>query len=147
MFPGGRLQNLCVVIHCVHVGEEAGGLHDDEWHHAEPEIVSLSDTARHTICDLPLPTQLHQNHIMYMYKYLHLYTQSDFTETLDFLHGIPDSSVKNAKHNNPGESGLWYSCRGGSRNSFRGGGGGGGSGPEFFRRGGLGSRSVGIFIY
>ena len=35
--------------------------------------------------------------------------------------------------------------RGGSRNSLR---GGGGSGPEFFKGGGgLGSRSVGIFIY
>ena len=36
------------------------------------------------------------------------------------------------------------SSRGGSRNSL----GGGGSGPEFFEGGGgLGSRSVGIFIY
>ena len=37
-------------------------------------------------------------------------------------------------------------CRGGSRNSLK---GGGGSGPEFFEGGGggLGSRSVGIFIY
>ena len=36
--------------------------------------------------------------------------------------------------------------RGGSRNSLK---GGGGSGPEFFEwgGGGLGSRSVGIFIY
>ena len=33
---------------------------------------------------------------------------------------------------------------GGSRNSLK---GGGGSGPEFFEGGGLGSRSVGIFIY
>ena len=33
--------------------------------------------------------------------------------------------------------------RGGSRNSLR----GGGSGSEFFEGGGLGSRSVGIFIY
>ena len=36
--------------------------------------------------------------------------------------------------------------RGGSTNSLK--GGGGGSGPEFFEGGGgLGSRSVGIFIY
>ena len=40
---------------------------------------------------------------------------------------------------------LLVHIRGGSRNSLR--GGGGGSGPEFFEGGGLGSRSVGIFIY
>ena len=40
--------------------------------------------------------------------------------------------------------------RGGSRNSLTGGGGGGGGGgfwARILRRGGLGSRSVGIFIY
>ena len=42
-------------------------------------------------------------------------------------------------------TGVQSKPRGGSRNSLR--GGGGGSGPESFEGGGLGSRSVGIFIY